>query len=111
MLEIIAIAMITGRLKNTATSKGRSGWWAALGPLLWIGGEVLGAAGAAIAGMDGFAHYAGALVGAVIGVGIAYFIVNLLSPNELWDNDAPIVNDGFSGGNYEPNNPYNAPRG
>lgn len=114
MLEIIAIVSLTGRLKAVATSKGRSGWWAALLPVLWIIGEVFGGAGAALAGLEGFALYIGAIVGAAVGAGIAWAIVSSLSPDPLWAEDGQLGqfhNDGIPGGHHDPNNPYNAPRG
>ncbi|MBV1860154.1 MAG: hypothetical protein KUG77_17200 [Nannocystaceae bacterium] len=111
MLEIIAIVMLTGRLKTNATSKGRSAWWAALLPLFWIIGQVCGGIAAGVAGLDGFALYAAALVGALMGGGIAHVIVNSLAPDSLWDNESPIFrNEGVKGGHHDPSNPYNAPR-
>lgn len=110
VLEIIAIVTLTGRLKAVATSKGRSGWWAGLLPLLWIIGELCGGIGAAMAGLDGFALYIGAIAGAAAGAGIAWAIVGSLAPDELWDNDGAFHSDGVAGGHHDPNNPYNAPR-
>jgi hypothetical protein len=111
VLEIIAIAMLTGRLKSTATSKGRSAWWAALLPLCWIFGQLAGGVVATLAGIDGFALYGVALVGAVIGAGLAALVVNSLSPDPLWDNDGFASPTGaIQAGNNDPNNPYNAPQ-
>lgn len=111
MLEIIAIVILTGRLKSTASSKGRSAWWAALLPVLWLGGEFAGGMVATLAGLDGFALYGVAIVGAAIGAGLAYVIVNALSPDPLWDNDGiGMSTGGIQGGYDDPNNPYNPPQ-
>ncbi len=111
MLEIILIVVLTGKLRTIAQSKGRSAGWAALGPVLWIGGEVLGAVAGAIMGADGLSLYGGAILGAVVGAGIAWAIVNGLSAGEGAYDPASGMSLGIQGGNYDPSNPYNAPGG
>lgn len=112
MLEIILMVVLAGKLSAIAKTKGRSGGWAALGPVFWIVGEVTGAAVAMMAGMDGLGLYGGALAGAAVGALLAFVVVNGISPNE------DLVGPGFGvehspipGGHYDPMNPYNPPGG
>ena len=105
MLEIIFIIFLTKKLASMAKAKGRSAGWAAFGPVLWIVGEITGAAVGAMIGMDELALYGGALVGAFIGAGIAFAIVSSLSATE----NAYMAEQPFVGGHYDPTNPYNAP--
>ena len=42
MLEIVAVIFLTRHLSKTAKNKGHTGAYAAIGPLLWFGGEILG---------------------------------------------------------------------
>jgi uncharacterized membrane protein YeaQ/YmgE (transglycosylase-associated protein family) len=83
MLEIIALIALTNKIGSIAEQKGhKSGGYKALTVLLWIGGEFIGAFfGAAMASGDESAIctvYLIAIIGAAIGAGIAFAIVNSL---------------------------------
>ncbi|MBI4616925.1 MAG: hypothetical protein HY720_25150 [Planctomycetes bacterium] len=78
MLEIIFLYCFGKKLSEIAQVKGRSGLWAALGILFWIGGEIAGAMAAAIAGVSGVGVYGAALVCAITGAVLAWVIVSQL---------------------------------
>jgi hypothetical protein len=85
MLEILALLVLTKRIGKIVEEKGRkSGGYKILMVGLWFGGEIVGLIlGTVIAGGDPSAKwlpYLIALLGAVIGAGIAYAIANGLSP-------------------------------
>jgi hypothetical protein len=109
MLEIIILVLLTKKLKAIAVAKGRSGGWAALGPLCWIGGEILGAVLGMAFGMSELSLYGGALAGAAIGAAIAWVVVNGLSSNDDALASNVGLDDHIPGGHYDPSNPYNAP--
>lgn len=90
MLEILILVKFTRYLASVAREKGRTSAWAALGAVLWIGGEVFGFLVGAIAGLEDFAAYGPALVCAAIGAGVAYGIVALLPAV------APLETSGFA---------------
>jgi hypothetical protein len=106
MLEIFFVVFLTKKLASIAKAKGRSSGWAALGPVLWILGEIGGAVVGATIGIDDIALYVGALAGAALGAGLAWVVVNSLSSNEA---ALQGVDDAVAGGHYDPSNPYNAP--
>ena len=115
MLEIIAVVFLAKKLAAIAKAKGRSAGWAALGPVLWIGGEITGAVvGFAMTGGDGLAPYGFAIMGAIIGAVASYLIVNALGANEdamAWDPDRPYSFAPPAPTHHDPNNPYAAPGG
>jgi hypothetical protein len=101
MLELLIIVKLTTHLTNVAKAKGRSGYWAVLGVVFWILGQLLGAVlgllisvvvGLHAGSLQGFsvtdvdklpvAHVAGiygfSIAGMGIGAGLAYAIVRLL---------------------------------
>ena len=110
MIEIIIIIVLARKLAEVADSKGRSKGWAALGPGLWILGEIIGAVvGLIISGDQGAGMYVFALVGAAVGAGVAWAIVNNLSATQdayMMDNSMPY---GGGYGHADPNNPYSPP--
>ena len=79
MIEILVLIRFCKHLAAMARGKGRTGNWAVLGVVGWIGGEILGAAIGIAAGADDMTPYLIALVGAVAGATIAYFAVRGLS--------------------------------
>jgi hypothetical protein len=83
MLELLILASITGKIGNLVEEKGhKSLGYKALAVALWIGGEIVGLfLGAAMAGGSEsarFGIYIIALLGAAVGVGIAYAVANNL---------------------------------
>ncbi|MSP63824.1 MAG: hypothetical protein EXR72_26455 [Myxococcales bacterium] len=78
MLEILFLIWFGRKLSTIAQSKGRSGGWAALGVLFWIGGEILGFVIGSLLNLDAGAY----LIAILIAVGcavVAWVIVNQLS--------------------------------
>lgn len=81
MIEIIVVVYLSQRLASVARENGRPGSWGALFAAGWIGGEILGAlAGVLALGAESFGAYLVALVGAIIGGTLAWFVVSGLSP-------------------------------
>lgn len=85
MLEILFIIFLFKKLKIRALAKNRSKGLAWLLPSLWLGGEFLGGIiGGIILAVQGkavdgnLALYGYALLGAVLGAGLAFLIVRLL---------------------------------
>lgn len=94
MLEIIVLIFLTRHLNKSAKLKGHSGAYAALGPVLWFGGEITGALiGTIVTGEILFGIIIG-LVFAAIGAGISLAVVGSL-PNKYLD-------DGFDDSSDEP---------
>ena len=62
MLEIIIWIQLARSLSKTAKEKGRSGGWGALGPLCWLGGEVMGGLVGVLLGFETLGIYGLALV-------------------------------------------------
>lgn len=77
MLELIFLVWFGKKLSAMASEKGRSGWWAALGVAFWIGGEIMGFVVGALLGLD-MGSYGVALLFAMVGAVVAYFVVNAL---------------------------------
>lgn len=82
MLELLFLVWFGKRLAAMASDKGRSGWWAALGVAFWVGGEIMGFVVGALLGLD-MASYAVALMFAMVGAVVAYFVVNALPRQEM----------------------------
>jgi hypothetical protein len=81
MLEILIIWQLAKSIGKTAAAKGRSsGAYKALLVLCWIGGEIVGAILAVLAGAAGGALYLGAIVGAIVGAISAFAIAKSVSP-------------------------------
>ena len=78
MLEIIFLITLGRKLAETASNKGRSKAWAALGVLFWIGGELVGFIIGTLMGMQGLAPYPIALALAALGVLVAWLIIKAL---------------------------------
>jgi hypothetical protein len=109
MLEIIVLVLFAKKLSAIAQEKGRPSAWAALGVAGWILGEILGAIiGAIIGDGDQVSMYMFALLGAAIGAGIAFVIVNNLSPVEGSLDDGTMGDD-HSYSHADPNNIYSPP--
>jgi MFS family permease len=107
MLELIAIFYLSRKLSSIAQSKGRGRGWGALGAGLWIFGEVLGAVVGALSGEEAMI-YIFAIVGALIGGGIAWVIVNSLSAVEGYPMTPGMPYSApHNAGPYDPSNPYN----
>ena len=79
MLEIFFLAKFCKSLAATAREKNRPTSWAALGALLWIGGEITGAVIGVGNHANGMNLYGAALIGAVIGAVVAWMVVKNLS--------------------------------
>lgn len=109
MLEIILMIVLTRKLVEDAKAKGRSGWWGALGVAGWLIGEVLGGIVGLLLGLDGFAVYIPALIGAFIGYFVARVIVSNLS--NLFEESGFLPMDSPGYDHYDPNNPYSPPKG
>ncbi len=85
MLEILLIIYLCKQIGNILRSKGRSaGWYQVMLVAFWVIGEVMGGIIAIVilgAG-DGFnaAAYLGALMGAAVGAGLAFFVAHQAAP-------------------------------
>ena len=77
MLEIFFLIWFAKKLSATATAKGRSGGWAALGVCLWIGGELTGFIIGGVLRL-GSGSYLTAILSAVVGAVIAWIVVSNL---------------------------------
>lgn len=77
MLEIMFIIWISRKLAEVASGKGRSKGWGALGAGFWILGELMGFIIGAILGL-GLAGYLVAIVFAGLGAFVAHTIVKSL---------------------------------
>ncbi len=77
MLELLFLIWFSKKLSALAAGKGRSKWWAALGACFWIGGELMGFIVGALLGLD-MGAYGIAILFAIVGAVIAYFVVNAL---------------------------------
>ncbi|MEO6392595.1 MAG: hypothetical protein ABIP75_12135 [Pyrinomonadaceae bacterium] len=85
MLEILALIHLTRRIGEIVAEKGRKTFgYKLMAVALWIGGEfvsaVLGAVIAQVMGWPSAIAYLFALIGAVIGAGIAFLIAKQLPP-------------------------------
>jgi hypothetical protein len=78
MIEILIIIGIARGLGRVAASKGLSSAWGGLGVAGWRGGEIVAFLLVYIVSGNELAAYAGALVGAAIGAGIAWVVVGNL---------------------------------
>lgn len=83
MLEILAIIWLYRYLKNALEHKNRSTGLAALGPVFWVVGEILGAVFGALLIGDGLGLYGFAFMGALVGALAAIGIVSSVKPVEL----------------------------
>lgn len=109
MLEIILMIVLTRKLVEDAKAKGRSGWWGALAVAGWLTGEILGGVVGFLLGLEGFALYVPALIGAGLGYLVARIIVSNLSNKFEEDGFVPMDSPGYE--HYDPNNPYSPPKG
>ena len=66
MLEIAMLVALTRKLLAMATERGAHGAWAALGPVLWISGEI---SGFFVGGMFGLEDLAAYPLGLLFGAG------------------------------------------
>lgn len=106
MLEIFFIIFFAKKLAEIAQSKGRPKGWAALGVVGWIVGEVLGGVVGALIFGDGAMLYLTALVGAAIGAGIAWAVVNgLTATSDSFEG----IGDAHGYAHADPNNPFSPP--
>jgi hypothetical protein len=80
MLEILGLIAFARLLSRTASEKGRSKGWAALGVLFWVGGEMMGFIVGELLGLEMLAKYGIALLMAGAGVLVAYLVVKALPP-------------------------------
>ncbi len=78
MLEIIFIITFSRKLAEIAGSKGRSKGWAALGALMWFGGEIMGFVIGTLLGIEGLGSYGVALLCGAIGATVAWAVVKQL---------------------------------
>lgn len=78
MLEIILMVSFGKTLATLARGKGRSGGWAALGVVFWLGGEMMGFILGALLGFEGLAAYPFALGVAALGAFVAWMVVKNL---------------------------------
>jgi hypothetical protein len=83
MLEIIALIYLTRKVGDIAREKGRkAGWFKLMTVVLWfgceIGGGIVGAIVAELAGWPEAVIYLLALLGAAVGAGLSILIVKTL---------------------------------
>lgn len=93
MLEILGIVLFFSILKGMLKKKGRSAWFAVLGPVFWIGGELAGAVvGAVYAALSSGGQGEGPSLGivyvfalgfGVVGAGAAVLVTALIPPREF----------------------------
>ena len=76
VIEILVVFNLVGRLRKAAAARGASEGWAALGPLLWFGGEVGGFFVAGAFGAEGLIAYLLAIAYAVAGRFLSIYIVD-----------------------------------
>lgn len=72
MLEILVVWYTASELHRRAKARGASGWWAALGPLLWFGGEFSAYFVAGALGHEGWVVYPFALAYGALGLWLAF---------------------------------------
>jgi len=93
MIEILVVIALTSKLSAMVKAKGRSGFWAALGPLFWFGGEFMGACcggvgvgltstSSSMSGGENVIIYILALICAGIGAGLSFAVVHFLPADE-----------------------------
>ncbi|MBN8613581.1 MAG: hypothetical protein J0L92_23500 [Deltaproteobacteria bacterium] len=75
MLEIAMIVFLTRKLFALTAERGSAAWWAGMGPLLWISGEVSGAVVAGMFGFEDLAAYPVAIAFAIGGAVLSWAIV------------------------------------
>jgi len=85
VLEILLVIYLCKQIGNMLRNKGRSpGWYQALLVVLWIFGEIAGGITAMLLLNDGTgfnaAAYLGALCGAAVGAGVAFYLANRAAP-------------------------------
>jgi hypothetical protein len=79
MLEIIALIFLSRKIGTTAFDKGYSkGLFVFLTIIFWIAGEFIGGLIGFVVVGDGLGPYVFALLGAGLGYGLIYFIVNTI---------------------------------
>lgn len=86
MLELIAIILLVGRMESLVTPKGyKSDWFKSLAVGLWFAGEALGfIIGLMLAGGSLWSAYILAILGALVGAIIAYWMANHPSFTLRW---------------------------
>ena len=86
MIELIVLAFIVRRIGALVEDRGhKARWYKVLTVVLWFGGEVLGIfIGISMSGGDSNGYIIG-LLGAAVGVGIAYAIADNLEYVETAD--------------------------
>jgi hypothetical protein len=107
MLEILALIKLVKTLSELAREKGRSQSWAALGVLMWFGGELIGFVIGEAFGL-GMGAYLVAIGLAIAGAYASWLIVKSLDP--AFGADHPMVDTAVEGLPADPNNPFNPPR-
>jgi hypothetical protein len=75
MLEIAMLIALTRKLLAMTTERGTHGAWSALGPVLWISGEVSGFFVGGMFGLEDLACYPVAIFFGVIGAALSWAIV------------------------------------
>jgi len=106
LVEVLVLIAWTRALAGKAASKGRSRWWGALLPVLWIGGECAGLYVGMQLDLSTLTLYGGMLlVAGVFGLA-AYLLVSMLPAAS-----EPIRagGDGVENRFYDPTNPYSPP--
>ena len=83
MIEILVWIGLGRKLMSMAKERGRSGAWGLLGPAMWIGGEIFGFIVGALMGLEMYPSYGIAIVCAILGGVVSYFIVKSLEPTAL----------------------------
>lgn len=76
MIEIAVVVALTRYLLSLVKARGAHGGWAALGPILWVGGEFMGFIIAGAFGLGGMGGYPLALLLAGLGAGLARWIAS-----------------------------------
>ena len=83
MLEILLVIHLSKQIGNVLRKKGRSpGWYQAMLVAFWFGGELMGllVSAALMGGEVNALAYVGALLGAGVGAGLAFFVAHQATP-------------------------------
>ncbi len=80
LLELFFIWTLSKSLAEKARLKGRSKGWGALGPAMWITGEMIGFLVGSVLLGDGVAPYLCGIGMAILGAVIANLVVGALAP-------------------------------
>lgn len=75
MLEIAIIIALTRKLFAITNERGSGAWWAGLGPVMWISGEIMGFLVAGMFGLTELPSYPVAIVFALAGAWLSHQIV------------------------------------